>query len=68
LASAAIAQAVLAVVRRLGALAPWQRLALEVAFGGACYAGLLLVFARDALRELVGLAERRPVLPRAAAA
>jgi hypothetical protein len=30
-------------------------LSLEIAFGGLCYAGLLLAFSRAALRELTGL-------------
>jgi hypothetical protein len=68
LASLAMALAVFGLGRALSGLAPWQRLGLEVAFGGVCYAGLLLVFARDALRELVGLTERRPALSRRAAA
>jgi len=63
-----MALAVFGLGRGLSALAPWQRLGLEVAFGGACYAGVLLVFARDALRELAGLAERRPAPSRPAAA
>jgi O-antigen/teichoic acid export membrane protein len=68
LASLVMALAVFGLGRGLGALAPWQRLGLEVAFGGACYAGLLLIFARDAVLELAGLASRRPELARPAAA
>jgi hypothetical protein len=54
-----MALAVLAVGRGLGALAPWQRLALEVGFGAVCYAALLLAFSREAVRELTGLVLRR---------
>ncbi len=63
LASAAMALAVLAIGRELGPMAPWRRLGLEIAFGAVCYAGLLLAFSRDALRELAGLALRRRTLP-----
>lgn len=59
LASAAMALAVLALAGGLGSLAPWQRLALEIGFGGLCYAALLLAFSRDAVRELAGLVLRR---------
>jgi hypothetical protein len=45
--------------RGLTAFAPWQRLALEVAIGGSCYAGLLATFWRGILLELVGLILRR---------
>lgn len=65
LASAAMALAVLALARGLVAIAPWQRLGLEIAFGAGCYAALLLVFSRATLRELFGLVlsrrQRRPV-------
>jgi hypothetical protein len=59
LASMAMALAVLAFGRVLADFAPWQRLALEIGFGAACYAGLLLLFSRAALLELVGLVQRR---------
>ena len=59
LASAAMALAVLALARAIPLAAAWQRLGLEVGFGAACYAGLLLVFSRATLLELVGLALRR---------
>jgi O-antigen/teichoic acid export membrane protein len=59
LASAAMALAVLMVGRGLGPLAPWQRLGLEIGFGAACYAALLLAFSREAVRELTGLVLRR---------
>jgi O-antigen/teichoic acid export membrane protein len=59
LASAAMALAVFALRRELVAFAPWQRLGIEIGFGGACYAGLLLVFARSTLIELAGLVLRR---------
>jgi len=68
LASAAMALAVLVLGRGLGPAAPWQRLALEIGFGAACYAGLLLAFSRSALRELAGLAlRRRQAMPAAGA-
>jgi O-antigen/teichoic acid export membrane protein len=63
LASAAMALAVLAIGRELGSMAPWQRLGLEIGCGAVCYVGLLLAFSRAALRELAGLALRRPALP-----
>jgi len=59
LVSGAMALAVLVAGRELGALVPWQRLAMEIAFGAACYASLLLAFSPAALRELAGLALRR---------
>jgi O-antigen/teichoic acid export membrane protein len=59
LASAAMALAVLALGHGLTGVAPWQRLVLEIGFGGACYAGLLVMFSRTALLELTGLVLRR---------
>jgi hypothetical protein len=54
-----MALAVFALGRGLTGAAPWQRLVLEIGFGGACYAGLLLAFSRAALLELTGLVLRR---------
>jgi hypothetical protein len=54
-----MALAVLVLGRGLTGVAPWQRLAFEIGFGGACYAGLLLAFSRAALLELTGLVLRR---------
>jgi O-antigen/teichoic acid export membrane protein len=59
LASGAMALAVFALRQNLGGFAPWQRLGIEIGFGGACYAGLLLVFARSTLQELAALVLRR---------
>jgi O-antigen/teichoic acid export membrane protein len=58
-ASVVMALAVLGAGSALGSLAPWHRLVLEGLFGAACYAGLLLLFARGTLVELVQLVQRR---------
>ena len=63
LASMAMALAVFEFGRLLGPLAPWQRLALEIPFGAACYGGLLLLFARPTLLEIFGLLSRRRANP-----
>jgi hypothetical protein len=59
LASLAMAAVVWLLGRQLGPTAPWQRLSLEVAFGGACYVSLLAVFSRSTLAEVAGLIVRR---------
>jgi O-antigen/teichoic acid export membrane protein len=59
LASVGMAGVVMAIERLLGSLAPWQRLGLEAGFGGATYAALLMVFARESILELAGLVARR---------
>ena len=45
--------------RQLGGVAPWQRLLLEVAGGGAAYVGLLSVFSRSTVMEVAALITRR---------
>jgi O-antigen/teichoic acid export membrane protein len=67
LASLAMAGLVFVFGGTLGGLPPWQRLGLEIAFGGACYGALLLVFARRTVLELAGLLLRRRSEPAAAA-
>jgi hypothetical protein len=59
----AMALAVFEFGRLLDPLAPWQRLALEIPFGAACYGGLLLLFARPTLLEIFGLLSRRRANP-----
>ena len=67
LASVGMAGVVMALARLLGSLAPWQRLGLEAGFGGAIYAALLMVFARESILELAGLVARRRSAARSAA-
>jgi O-antigen/teichoic acid export membrane protein len=59
LASLAMALLVLVFGEGLRTLTPWQRLMLEIPFGGAVYAALLLAFARATLADLTGLIFRR---------
>jgi O-antigen/teichoic acid export membrane protein len=59
LASGAMALAVVLAGRGLTAFAPWQRLTFEIGAGAAVYAGLLTLFWRATLLEVVGLVLRR---------
>ncbi len=58
-ASFAMALVVSLLGHGLAALAAWQRLVLEIGFGGAAYLALLLAFSRETLAELAGLVLRR---------
>jgi O-antigen/teichoic acid export membrane protein len=55
LASSAMALMVFALETKLTLLAPFGRLAIEVLWGAASYAVILLIFARANLRELIAL-------------
>ncbi|MFM5893092.1 MAG: lipopolysaccharide biosynthesis protein [Novosphingobium sp.] len=59
LGALAMAAGVTALDRVLPAMSPLLRLGLEVATGGAIYAGWMLTFARDRLRELTDLVLKR---------
>ena len=59
LASLVMGLLVLVFGEGLRGLAPWQRLMLEIPFGAAVYAALLLAFARATLSDLTGLIFRR---------
>jgi O-antigen/teichoic acid export membrane protein len=62
-ASAAMAAAVALLDRMLPAMAPQPRLALLVTSGIALYAGLLMVFARPIVDDVVALVRRRRPAP-----
>jgi O-antigen/teichoic acid export membrane protein len=59
LSSAAMALAVAALGQQLENLAPWQRLATQVAAGGLFYVAILLAVSRETVRELFELVVRR---------
>jgi O-antigen/teichoic acid export membrane protein len=58
-ASAAMALAVFGLGHALESLASWQRLCLEIAFGGAFYTALVLLVSRSTVRQLGALIRRR---------
>ncbi len=59
LSAAAMAMAVREVGERLAGFAPWERLAIEVAFGGLVYVTILLATSRETVRELYAMVVRR---------
>lgn len=65
-ASTAMAAAVMGLDQAITALAPAQRLAVLVPFGAAVYAGLLFLFARPLVEEMVALLRPQRVAAQAA--